>query len=210
MLNNYLQQHSIASPSSHFEKSMSLKLNKTMKTKILSVFIFLPLIIFGQSSARDSFELNFQFNRSIENFKNIQLFYIAGTGITSCHFQIDSLENNSNYCKVKLYGEYRYFGGGNFIFPTFILSETKNQSIQNYLIHVDFSAQRKTSNKDNEQKSVIIPIELTSSLPFIELAKNQDESIVTRNFQFLAELQSMKQNEYFFKDLFTWTKIFPN
>lgn len=181
-----------------------------MKTKILSVFILFPLFIFGQSSARDSFELNFHFNRSIENFKNIQLFYIAGTGVTSCHFKIDSSENNSNYCKVKLYGEYRYFGGGNFIFPTFILSETKNESVQNYLIHVDFSAQKKPNNEINKKKPDVIPIELTPSLPFIELAKNEDKSIVIRNFQFLAELQSIKENQYLFIDFFNWTKINTN
>lgn len=181
-----------------------------IKTKILYVFIFFPLFIFSQSSATESFELNLVFDRSFKDFRNIQLFYIGGIPIISCHFKIDSLENDSNYTKVKIYGQYQYFGGANFCDATFILSETKKESVQNYLIHTGLSALKKPNNKVNEQKSDFNFIMLYESQPFIELGNDNDESSFIRNFKFLAELESKTDNKYMFINLFNWTKIFQN
>ncbi|MDP2386681.1 MAG: hypothetical protein Q8M29_09945 [Bacteroidota bacterium] len=180
-----------------------------MKKLIILLLLIATAPIFGQSSSSAEFEINLIVNKNRKDFENMQMYYISGTGITNCQLQIDSTEN-SNYCSVKLYGSYVYFGGGNAIFPTFIISETKNNVIQNYLIKVDFSAGPVSNIKTSEPKINQIAISLYPSQPVINAVHDENKSLIVRNYEFLSEVQSIKENKYFFIDMLTWTKIIFN
>ncbi len=177
-----------------------------MKKLIILIILITTTPVFGQSSSSDDFELNLIIDRNNKDFENMQLYYISGTGITSCQIKIDSLENN-NYSNIKLYGSYMYFGSGNALFPTFIISETKNNVIQNYLIKLDFSPGKTSTDETSKNKINQIAISLNPSQPVINAIHDENKSLLVRNYEFLSEVQSVKDNQYFFINMLTWTKI---